>query len=219
VSQILTLASPLMRLGGCHRLTSIPSRLHRQERFWSRPYPRQNENVADPAVAIPVFAMKQITRLDHAMRVHHADAIGKYNLGFHAVSMGNVAMEIRPVAVVPSRPILGINERQSVVGGAVGNRDLPLPSRSLASSERSSRDVPKSSATRKSAAVRPLPMATSLTQVFPKLDRATDAVLRRMLATPPQPTKAVKVAVATNCRYRPVDHEAAPRKSPARRWG
>src|SRR5260370_26220491 len=42
--------------------------------------------------------------------------------------MGNVTVELRTVAVVPSRPVLGINERQSVVGGAVGNRDLPLPS-------------------------------------------------------------------------------------------
>jgi hypothetical protein len=109
------------------RLTSIPSRLHRQVRFWSRSYPRQNEYVADPAVAIPVFAMQQITRLDYAMCVNHADAIGEDNLGFHAVDMGNVAVELRPVAVVPSRPVFGINERQSVVGGTTGNRNLPLP--------------------------------------------------------------------------------------------
>jgi hypothetical protein len=184
-----------MRLGGCHRLTSIPSRLHRQERFWSRPYPRQNENVADPAVAIPVFAMKQITRLDHAMRVHHADAIGKYNLGFHAVSMGNVAMEIRPVAVVPSRPILGINERQSVVGGAVGNRDLPLPSEVVSLLRaKFARRAEKQRDEEKRSGQTPSHGNESITGV-PKLDRATDAVLRRMLATPPHPKRAVKKPV------------------------
>jgi hypothetical protein len=31
--------------------------------------------------------MKQITRLDYAMCVNHADAIGEDNLGFHAVDM------------------------------------------------------------------------------------------------------------------------------------
>jgi hypothetical protein len=35
-------------------------------------------------------------------------------------------------------------------------------------------------------------MATSLSQEFPELDPATDAVLRRILATPPQPKKVVK---------------------------
>jgi hypothetical protein len=109
------------------RLTSISSRLHRQERLWSRPCPRQNKQIANPAVAVPVFAMKQIARLDRTEGVHHADAIGEYNLGFHAVGMGNVAVELRPVAVVPSRPVLGINERQSIVGGTTRNRDLPLP--------------------------------------------------------------------------------------------
>jgi hypothetical protein len=101
-------------------------RPHRQERLWSRSCPRQNEHIADPAVAIPLFAMKQITRLDRAEGVHHADAIGEYNLGFHAVGMGNVAVEMRSVTVVPSRPVLGINQRQSLVGGTAGNRDLPL---------------------------------------------------------------------------------------------
>jgi hypothetical protein len=75
--------------------------------------------------------MKQITRLDYAMCVNHADAIGEDNLGFHAVDMGNVAVEVGPGAVVPSRPVLGINERQSVVGGTAGNRDLPLPSEAV----------------------------------------------------------------------------------------
>jgi hypothetical protein len=103
------------------------SRGYRQERLWSRPCPRQNEQAANPAVAVPVFAMKQIARLDRTEGVHHADAIGEYNLGFHAVGMGNVAVELRPVAVVPSRPVLGINERQSIVGGTTRNRDLPLP--------------------------------------------------------------------------------------------
>jgi hypothetical protein len=117
-----------MRMGRLRRrLTSIPSRLHLQERLWSRPYPRQDEYVADPAVAIPVFAMKQITRLDYAMCVNHTDAIGEDNLGFHAVDMGNVAVELGPVSVVPSRPVLGINERQSIVGGTTGNCDPPLP--------------------------------------------------------------------------------------------
>ena len=30
--------------------------------------------------------MKQIPRLDHAECVHHADAIGEYNRGFHAAT-------------------------------------------------------------------------------------------------------------------------------------
>jgi hypothetical protein len=36
--------------------------------------------------------MKQIPRQDHAECVYHADAIGEYNLGVHAVGMGNVAV-------------------------------------------------------------------------------------------------------------------------------
>jgi hypothetical protein len=60
------------------------------------------------------------------MCVHYADPIGEYNFGFHAVGMGNVAVEMRSVTVVPSRPVLGIYQRQSVVGGTAGNRDLPL---------------------------------------------------------------------------------------------
>jgi hypothetical protein len=118
--------------------------------------------------------MKQITRLDYAMCVNHADAIGEDNLGFHAVDMGNIAVEVGPGAVVPSRPVLGINERQPVVGGTAGNRDLPLPLEVVSLVRAKSREVPKSTAPRKSAAVRPLPMATSLSQEFPKLDRATD---------------------------------------------
>ena len=43
--------------------------------------------------------MKQIARLHRTEGVHHADAIGEYNLGFHAVGMGNVAVELRPVGI------------------------------------------------------------------------------------------------------------------------
>ena len=141
------------------------SRGYRQEGLWPCPCPCQNERVANSAVAVPVFAMEQITRLDRTEGEDYADTIGEYKLGFHAVDMGNVAVQLRPV---PSSQVLRYSASISASPSYAGRLGILIchrPWSRMSSCDRSSLGKAKSTVPRKSAAVRLLLTAWNLREL------------------------------------------------------